>query len=192
MPLTEGTSPRETRFSGIFARLSELPNYVWDSDIKPFHSVSFLHPVRRARLIPYSPTTTGTFLATKRPPPYQNDRPLEGEAPLPRRPPHTRQTRTAHQTLSDTNHLAAMPVPPQRRHRPPPRPSIGRDGPSYVEYRATHCGSSENTSCPRSLSASQIQHAGTLSDPSNSSDCLPSLERSPWLPVSSRHLGRTI
>ncbi|KAJ4334056.1 Chk1 protein kinase [Ascochyta clinopodiicola] len=30
--------PRETRFSTIFARLSELPNYVWDSDITPFHS----------------------------------------------------------------------------------------------------------------------------------------------------------
>lgn len=39
MPLTEGTAPRGTRFADIFARLSELPNYVWDSDIKPFHSV---------------------------------------------------------------------------------------------------------------------------------------------------------
>lgn len=42
MPLTEGTSPRGSRFSTIFARLSELPNYVWDADIKPFHSVSLL------------------------------------------------------------------------------------------------------------------------------------------------------
>ncbi|KAF3045247.1 hypothetical protein E8E12_011023 [Didymella heteroderae] len=38
MPLTEGTAPRGTRFADIFARLSELPNYVWESDIKPFHS----------------------------------------------------------------------------------------------------------------------------------------------------------
>lgn len=40
MPLTEQTSPRGTRFASIFARLLELPNYTWDSDIKPFHSVS--------------------------------------------------------------------------------------------------------------------------------------------------------
>ncbi|KAG9206378.1 hypothetical protein G6514_003209 [Epicoccum nigrum] len=38
MPLTEQPSPRGTRFAGILARLLELPNYSWDSDIKPFHS----------------------------------------------------------------------------------------------------------------------------------------------------------
>lgn len=31
--------PRDSRFSAIYARLAELPNYVWDSDIAPFHSV---------------------------------------------------------------------------------------------------------------------------------------------------------
>jgi hypothetical protein len=43
MPLTEQPPPRGTRFANILARLLELPNYSWDSDIKPFHSVSHVH-----------------------------------------------------------------------------------------------------------------------------------------------------
>lgn len=39
MPLTEGTPPRGTRFADMVARLADLPNYAWDADIKPFHSV---------------------------------------------------------------------------------------------------------------------------------------------------------
>jgi hypothetical protein len=34
---------RAARFSHIFARLQELPNYVWDPEIEPFHSVSDRH-----------------------------------------------------------------------------------------------------------------------------------------------------
>ena len=43
MPLTEQPSPRGTRFASILARLLELPGYSWDSDIKPFHSVSHIY-----------------------------------------------------------------------------------------------------------------------------------------------------
>lgn len=115
-------------FSGIFARLQELPNYVWDSDIKPFHSVSVLgYHIERVNLTMYSPTTTGTSLATRRPRRHTKDHHREDEAPLSHRLPRIRQTRAVHRTYSDTSHLAAMPVPQQHKRMPPPRPCTERD-----------------------------------------------------------------
>jgi hypothetical protein len=40
---------RAARFSHIFTRLLELHNYVWDSEIEPFHSVS-----HRQRVYPHA------------------------------------------------------------------------------------------------------------------------------------------
>jgi hypothetical protein len=39
MLFSEESGPT-ARFQHIFARLQELPNYVWDPDTQPFHSVS--------------------------------------------------------------------------------------------------------------------------------------------------------
>jgi hypothetical protein len=50
MAPVDAEKSRAARFSHIFARLLELQNYVWDSEIEPFHSVS-LHrvcPTRQA------------------------------------------------------------------------------------------------------------------------------------------------
>ncbi|KAF1848518.1 uncharacterized protein K460DRAFT_403798 [Cucurbitaria berberidis CBS 394.84] len=38
MPFTDGEAGRAARLSHIFTRLQELPNYVWDPEIEPFHS----------------------------------------------------------------------------------------------------------------------------------------------------------
>jgi hypothetical protein len=35
----ENHDGRTTRFAQIFARLIDLPGYVWDTEIEPFHSV---------------------------------------------------------------------------------------------------------------------------------------------------------
>jgi hypothetical protein len=40
MAPTDAEAGRSARFSHIFARLTELPNYVWDPELEPFHSVS--------------------------------------------------------------------------------------------------------------------------------------------------------
>jgi hypothetical protein len=40
MAPTDAENGRSARFSHIFARLIELPNYVWDPELEPFHSVS--------------------------------------------------------------------------------------------------------------------------------------------------------
>lgn len=106
----EPRSPREMRFSNIFARLSELPNYIWDSDIKPFHSVSYLEIIKVVRLTQCSPTTTGTFLAIRKPRLYRIDHTLDVEALFLHRPPHIRQTRTVHQSHVGTSRLVVMPV----------------------------------------------------------------------------------
>jgi hypothetical protein len=50
MAPADNETRRTARFSHIFARLLELNNYVWDSDIEPFHSVSLhrIHDTREA------------------------------------------------------------------------------------------------------------------------------------------------
>jgi len=39
----DGEQARKAHFAHIFARLQELPNYVWDPEIEPFHSVRARH-----------------------------------------------------------------------------------------------------------------------------------------------------
>jgi len=62
------TDAETGRSAFMFARLAELPNYVWDHELEPFHSVSRLeaHANRKADRM-HSPTTTGTSLVTERP-----------------------------------------------------------------------------------------------------------------------------
>lgn len=169
----------------------------------------FYMPVCSAALTVDSLMTTGTSSATKRLRPG-SDPPLEVEVLFPPRPRHTRQTHVAHPSRSNTGPLAVMAVQPRRkqckrrkhrRHRkrrtrrkpmPPQPPRTGTDHQSCVECRTTHCDSSENSSCPSSLSPSQIQLADTLLGLLSSSDCLGNLERSLSLLVSSRLLGPTI
>jgi hypothetical protein len=121
--------------------------------------------------------------------------PREVAAPSPPPPPRTRQTPTAPQSGLDTSPLAAMPVLPLHtppKPKPPRPPHIERAVQSSAEYPTTHCDSSASSSCPRSLSTSQTQPAVTLFDPSSSSDCQQSREKSLSLLASSRPLGPII
>jgi len=39
MAAPEDDADRSARFEDILSRLSDLPNYLWDTEIPPFHSV---------------------------------------------------------------------------------------------------------------------------------------------------------
>lgn len=49
MTAPEDDPGRSARFAQILSRLLELPHYVWDTEIEPFHSVSTPKPQAAAR-----------------------------------------------------------------------------------------------------------------------------------------------
>ena len=139
------------RLQQILSRLEELPNYTWDTDIAPFHSVrapctwttlaSGRPASHQTGANRRSPTTTGTSLADRSSPP--NDPYHAVGAPATPSPPRTRPTRADPPSSETTSPPAATSASSPTSPRPPMSPPTV---PSYVAFPPTLCAWSANTS----------------------------------------------
>lgn len=141
----DGESGRAARFAHILVRLQELPNYVWDPEIEPFHSVGAGLPISSVAsraLTTGSRTTTGISSATKSRPRGTSD-PSRGEgAASPRQPHRIRPTRRARPSTAATAAPAQRRAPRRCKHTsqtPPPERWLATAAPSSAACRHKPC-----------------------------------------------------